>query len=262
MSFKDNILKKIKIDKIAGKVNASARIVNGIRKIDKETMRALLKEGVYEHQRKRDLDLYILETGKEKKKILVLDNELPIYKTTIDDVVLRKTPYVKEMINIKNIIKILNDSDVVVSKGADSIKTIQKECIDLLDLSYDRADICEIEKNGILCLEAGDTEGVIENIHILSELLGYGPPPKNLKYGNSKIFGASTRAESGETVFGPMVIYSIAVNRLMLVDDKTGVYDKGKIEELKQIVLGNKKASKEGNDVFKFLKEETVLRKL
>jgi len=92
--------------------------------------------------------LYYKESNEEKRSILVLDNDLSIYHTTIDDVVLRKSPYVKEMVSIKNVIKILNDGDVVVSKKEESVKAIQKECIDMLDLSFDENDLAEIEKSG------------------------------------------------------------------------------------------------------------------
>jgi len=40
----------------------------------------------------RDLDLYVADTGTAVQKILVLDNELPIYRTTVADVAMRKSP--------------------------------------------------------------------------------------------------------------------------------------------------------------------------
>ena len=62
------------------------------------------------------MDLYILGNTAKKKKILVLDNGLAIYHTTIEDVCMRKSPSVKEMISIRNTIKILNDEDVILGK--------------------------------------------------------------------------------------------------------------------------------------------------
>ena len=76
-----------------------------------------------------DLDLFV---DPEDASILVLDNELPIYKTTIEDVLIRKSPYTKEMLNIRNIIKILKDSDVKISRKEASVKRVQKKSVDLL----------------------------------------------------------------------------------------------------------------------------------
>ena len=84
----------------------------------------------------------------KKTRILVLDNDLAIYNTTVYDVAMRKTPTVKEMMNPFNVVKILKDTDVVISKKEESVKTIQKECIDRLDLSYDESDLDEIAKDG------------------------------------------------------------------------------------------------------------------
>ena len=70
-------------------------------------MRSMLELSPYQYQKSRDLELYVQENDQEQKMIFVLDNELPIYKTTIDDVTMRKSPLIKEMVKIRNIIKIL-----------------------------------------------------------------------------------------------------------------------------------------------------------
>jgi tRNA uridine 5-carbamoylmethylation protein Kti12 len=147
MSFKKNLLQKINIDKMAKQVIASIGPPESGRKVDKKTMRSLLEMASYTYRRKRDLDLFIEDVDAEKTRILVLDNDLAIYNTTVYDVAMRKTPTVKEMMNPFNVIKILKDTDVVISKKEESVKTIQKECIDRLDLSYDESDLDEIAKD-------------------------------------------------------------------------------------------------------------------
>ena len=102
--------------------------------MDKGLFRVLLEMAEYRHLRERDLDLYLPPEGSGKSHILVLDNDLPFYKTTVSDIAMRKSPTVKEMVNIRNAIKILNDSDVVVSKKADSVKTVRQECLSRLNL--------------------------------------------------------------------------------------------------------------------------------
>ncbi|MBE9544745.1 MAG: hypothetical protein IMF02_09660, partial [Proteobacteria bacterium] len=136
MSFKNNLLKKIQINQLSRTVLASIGSAESGLKIDKDAMRSLLEMSPYRYQKERDLDLYIQGLNGELSRILVLDNELPIYETTVDDVLIRKSPYTKEMLSIKNIIKILKDSDVKLSRKKRSLESVQKECIDGLDLTY------------------------------------------------------------------------------------------------------------------------------
>ena len=153
VSFKENLLKKIKIDQLAAKVIASIGPAESGSKLDKDAMRSLLEMSPYQHQKARDLDLYVEGMDQEPKKILVLDNELPIYRTTIADVAMRKSPLIKEMVNIRNIVKILKDADVKISRKDESVKAIQQVCIERLDLSFDSSDIEEIAKDGQASLE-------------------------------------------------------------------------------------------------------------
>ncbi len=258
MSFKDNLLRKININNTANKVLGSIGPPDSERKTDKATMRRLLEMSPYTLHKKRDLDLYIKGNPEEKGEILVLDNELAIYNTTSDDVALRKSPTIKEMVSIRNAIKILSDSDVVISKKEESVNTIRKECINLIDLSFNKADIEEIEKEGSASLENGYSEGVIESLSLFAELLGFSPPPKAFKMRHCEIIGHLAKKESGEIVFGPAVIYSLAYNTLKLIEKKIGSFDKGEMEYFKQVVAENQEASKEGADVFQYLKEAVV----
>ncbi len=158
MSFKENLLKKIEIDNISKKVTGSLGTPDSGRRIDKETVQQLLETGPRKFRKERDLDLYVLEAD-TRGNILVLDNELAIYTTTAEDIALRKSPTVREIISIRNVIRILNDSDVIISKKEESVSTIQKECTDMLDLSFDKSDIDAIEKDGQASLN-GDTQTV------------------------------------------------------------------------------------------------------
>lgn len=259
MSFKENLLKKIRIDQIAKKVLASAGPPDSGRKIDKSAMKELLGMGLRQYRRERDLDLYRLESD---GNILVLDNDLAIYKTTPEDVALRKSPTVKEMISVRNVVKILNDGDVVISKKADSVRTIREECIALLDLSYDESDIREMEKDGVASLESGYTDGVTEALSLFGELLGYVSAPKAFRMGNFKVMGASASGKGGETLFGPVVLYGMVYNTLRLIDTQIGTLDKGKAEFVHQVAMGKEKASCEGAEVFAFLREAVMQGKV
>ena len=261
MSFKENLLKKIQIDRLTKKVLDSIGPPDSTRKVDKETMRRLLEIRSAQVRKERDLELYVLDGDVNMGKILVLDNDLPIYKTSVNDVVLRKSPTIKEMINIRNAIKILNDNDVMISKKQESIKNIQKEAVEMLDLSFQKSDLDAIEKEGQTALELKDTEGVLECLSLFAELLEYTSPPRILRIANHKILGASTKKENEQILFGPIVIYNMMNNSLKFIDDQVGIFDKEKIEFIHQIASGKHAAPTEGPSVFQRLKEAVARQK-
>ncbi len=258
MSFKENLLTKIKIDRLAAKVMASFGPAESGSKVDKDAMRSLLDMSPYQHQKARDLDLYVEPLDGEQKQILVLDNELPIYRTTIEDVTIRKSPLIKEMVKIRNIIKILKDTDVKLSRKEESVKAVQKECIDQLDLSFNASDIDEIARDGQAALERDYPDGIIESLELFAELLDYRPPTKAFQLSRHIIYGALTPKAGDEVLFGPMVIYSQIHGRLRLIDEQISSFDKAKIELIQQIAAGKEKAAVEGADVFEYLKKAAL----
>lgn len=141
MSFKDNLRKKIEINALVNRIKASMGPPDSGRRVDKELVRKLMTEGSYERIVARDMELYRLPPLENKPRLLVIDNDLSIYRTSVDDVVLRKSPVVKEMLNIRNVIKILSDADVVVSKKDVSLNTLQEELVAGLDLRFTAEDI-------------------------------------------------------------------------------------------------------------------------
>jgi len=258
MSFKENLLKKIKIDKMAKQVIASIGPIDSGRKIDKKIMRELLEMADYTYKRKRDLDLYIEDIDAEKTRILVLDNDLAIYNTTVYDVAMRKSPTVKEMMNPFNVVKILKDTDVVMSKKEDSVKTIQTECIANLDLSFNASDIDDILNDGAASLDRAYADGVGECLDLFAEILNFTGAPKAFGIRHHKIVGVLTKKESGEEMFGPMILYSIIHNTLKLIDQEVGSFDKEKIEFIQHVAAGKEKAAADGADVFKYLKDAVL----
>lgn len=261
MSFKENLLTKIRIDKMAHKVTKSIETTDAGSRADKTTMRELLSMSAYHPRRERDLELFIRHEGSDTQKILVLDNELALYNTTVDDVVLRKSPTLKEMISFRNARKILNDSDVLICKKGDTVSFFQNELISKLDLSYDRTDLLEIENDGVASLERGYSDGITQTLELYSELLGFSPLPKEFMISGSSVIGQSGKTESGGTRYGPFIIYSIIHNIIRLFDEKIGIYDKDKIEQLRMAASGKVKASEEGPAVFKYL-TDAVLNKI
>ena len=238
MSFKENLLKKIQINQLSRKVLASFGPPGGPGKIDKDAMRSLLEMTGYHYQKERDLDLYIQKLDGEPSQILVLDNELPIYRTTVKDVAIRKSPYTKEMLSIGNIIKILKDSDVKISRKEASVQIVQKACIDRLDLNYNASDIEMIAKDGAASLDNGYTDGILESLALFAELLGYQPPPKAFRIRHHEIYGAVFEKQDDEIWYGPAVILSLIDNSLGMIEDEISSLDKAKIEFFQQVAQG------------------------
>lgn len=259
MSFKDNLLKKLRINQLSRKVLASIGTAESGLRIDKDAMRSLLEMSPYQYQKERDLDLYIKKGDGELSRILVLDNELPIYETTVEDVLIRKSPYTKEMLSIKNVIKILKDSDVKRYRKEASLESVQKECVEGLDLTYNASDIEAIAKDGSNSLENGYTDGVVESLSLFAELLDYRPPPKAFRIPHHEIFGAVTERHGSEILYGPAVVLSLIDNSLVIFEDTISSLDKDKIKLFQEVALGKAKASVEGVDVFRFLKETILI---
>jgi hypothetical protein len=259
MGFKENLLTKIRIDRLAERVHATLGPPGGEVKLDKGAMRELLGLSPYAHRRERDLDLYVRETGANLPKILVLDNELPIYRTTVADVAMRKSPEVREMVRIGNIVKILRDSDVKVSRKADSLKDVQADCIARLDLSFRKGDIDAIRRDGIASLESRYAEGVEESLSLFAELLGFREPPGVFRVPHCRVFGALFARETGEEVLGPAIVFDRMHHGLRFTEERFGAWEKEALPRFHRIASGQEKPAIEGAAVFAQL-QEMVLR--
>ncbi|MBL7174256.1 MAG: hypothetical protein ISS66_00385 [Desulfobacteraceae bacterium] len=141
MSFKENLKAKINLDRLLQKLASTMREHPGKRWLDKVLTQELLDMTDLEHKKVRDLHLYIRPLEGEIMEVLVFDNELPIYHTTVADVALRKSPYWQQMFSIRNVRKIMDDKDVMISKGKESLKRLHSNALALLDLTYTRDDL-------------------------------------------------------------------------------------------------------------------------
>jgi hypothetical protein len=259
MSFKENLLKKININELAKGVRESIGPTESGLRVDKDIMAQLLDLGGYPSLKERDLTLYTLEGDIDHGRFLVLDNDLAIYQTSAADIGLRKSPTVKEMVTLRNIKKILVDTDVVLSRKEESLNTIQRECIDQLDLHFEASDIEAIAGDGQAAYERGDHDQVLESLALFSELLSFSPAPSPFSIKGFEIVGKIAKADNGEVRFGPMVLYSPLQNTLKYIDYPIGSFDKAKVENLNRIAKGEEEAPEEGQGVFQVLKA-TVLK--
>lgn len=264
MGFKENLQKKIKIDRLAKHVGRSMGPSDSPQRIDYQAMRELLKMGSYPQQRERDLELYMYPdrtTEPKEQLILVLDNELKLYRTNAEDVAMRKSPTVKEMVSIRNAIKILNDKDVVVSRKTDTLQRIQSELKADLDLSYSEDDIEAIARDGREAFSNKYAEGVIECLTLFAEILGFQEAPKAFQIPHCRIWGALRTPRVGEVLFGPLVMFNLMYNNLKYIKNEISSLDKDALKQYELIAKSEAQADIEGEYVFAALKQEVLTQK-
>ena len=256
MGFRENILKKMALDRTAAKIAASIGPPDSGRRIDKTLTREFLAAGGYEKIIERDLELYRLAPKDGRARILVLDNDLPIYAATPADVGMRKSPIVKEMLNIRNILKILNDGDVLISKKDESLQTLREEMIASLDLHFEAADIEDIYNDGRASIESKYQEGVEETLRIFAELLGYVSPPAVLRQAHCMIVGRPS-SPPGKT-FGPAVLFNRMHFTLKLIDTAVILADEAAVAQFEKIAAGDANADATGDEALAYLRDAAM----
>jgi hypothetical protein len=255
MTFKENLKTKIRLNGLMLKISSTMRETPGQRRLDKELTQRLLDMTDFEQTKARDLHLYVRPIEGEIKEVLVLDNELPIYHTTVDDVAMRKSPGWKEIFSIKNIKKVLNDQDVIVSKGKESLNLIYDNALSQLDLSYTRDDLGPLVEDARQGLEQKSLEKVLESFDLFFELLDFQPVSLGILEHDLQTF-ARPKTNGGETsTFEHLIMFD---EESLLVGLKKGTFSPQSDLDLAwvmQYALGEEKAELQGIEVFEFLAE-------
>jgi len=262
MSFKENLKTKMLIDRLTRTVSLSIGSPGNYRKVDKDTMRKLLDLSPFVFEKRRDLDLYFRELEPGKGEILVLDNELPLYgKTTLEDVTIRKSPELKEMVKIRYIIKILSDSDILMCKGREALHYVQDRALELLDLRYTEKDIEEMADDGIDAYARADPEAVMETLELFAEVLEYESVPAEVLVNDYVMYGARREEMGDRETFGPIVMYNEKTNILRLIKKSIWVDDPIARDIVPAVALGEEEPDAEAHKVFSVLKEEVLKKK-
>lgn len=260
MGFRENLLKKIEIKQLTGQVLGSIVPNDSSKRIDLDAMRRLLEMGPYHYRRERDLDLYCENAGDDRQMIIVLDNELKIYHTDVEDVALRKSPTTKEMVNIRNAIKILNDKKVVVSRKGDTVQQVRSRLIDALDLSFSATDIEALVKDGSDALQNNYADGVVETLSLFAELLGYKKASKSFRLAHHQAWGKLKKGRPGEVIFGPAVLFSLVRNSVAILHQAISSLDKEGLNRFQQVAKGEIDGDHSGADVFEYLRKEVMAK--
>lgn len=255
MSFKENLKTKINLDRLLRKISSTIRETPGQRRLDKKLTKELIDMTDREYRKARDLQLYVRPLEGEIMEVLVLDNELPIYKTTVADVALRKSPEWKEMLSIKNIKKIMNDQDVIVSKGKESLQRLHANAVALLDLSYTRDDLAVLVQEAGQALEHKASEQIHESFDLFFELVDFQPVSLGLLEQDLQIFARPKTNGGKATTFEHPIFFDEESFSLGL---KKGTFSPQSDLDLAwamQYARGEEPADLQGIKVFEFLAE-------
>jgi len=255
MSFKENLKAKINLDRLLQKLVSTIREPPGRRWLDKVLTQEILDMTDLEHKRVRDLHLYVRPLDGEIMEVLVFDNDLPIYHTTVADVALRKSPYWQEMVSIRNIRKIMNDKDVIISKGKESLKRLHANALALLDLTYtgdDLALLLEDARNG---LERKSIGQIQKSLDLFFELLDFQPVSLGVLEQDLQIFAGPKLNGGAVPAFEHLILFDEETLSLGL---KKGAFSPQSDLDLAWVIKyarSEEPADLKGIDVFKFLVE-------
>jgi hypothetical protein len=255
MSFKQNLKAKIKVDRLLQKLVSTIREPPGKWWVDKVLTQELLDMTDFEHKKFRDLHLYIRPLEGEIIEVLVFDNELAIYHTTVADVALRKSPRWQEMFSIRNIKKIMNHHDVLVSKGKESLKRLHANALAMLDLTYTSDDLAMLVEDARRALEQKSIAQVQESLDLFFELLDFQPVSLGVLEQDLQIFARPKLNGGAVSAFEHLILFDEETLSLGL---KKGVFSPQSDLDLAWVIKyarGQEPADLKGIDVFKFLVE-------
>ncbi len=257
MSFKDNLKSRIGLDKLVGKINAGMRETQGKRYVNKDAVRDLLAMTGFKHIKTRDLHLY---AGSPEEgavgEVLVLDNELPIYRSTVEDVAMRKTPNWKEMLRIANIKKILNDSDVIIRRGRQTIERLYEDAASRLDLSCTEEDLKRMAGDARRAFDARSRAEVAESLELFLELLGFEAVALGAPEGDFSMYSRpGLDRDDEEILYEDWVLFSDSRLDLLLLKGSFPMDSDMAIAEVIQCARGERRADFKGAEVFDYLAE-------
>jgi len=255
MSFKENLKTKIKLDRLLQKLVSTIREPPGKWWLDKVLTQELLDMTDFEHKKFRDLHLYTRPLEGEILEVLVFDNELPIYHTRVADVALRKSPRWQEMFSIRNIKKIMNHHDVLVSKGKESLERIYVNALDLLDLTHTGDDLMLLLEDVRKGIDQKSIEQIQESFDLFFELLDFQPLSLGGLETNLQIFAGPKPNGGAVPAFEHLILFDEETLSLGL---KKGPFSPKSASDLAWVIKyarGEEPADLKGINVFEFLVE-------
>ncbi|MDZ7695688.1 MAG: hypothetical protein U5R49_01760 [Deltaproteobacteria bacterium] len=253
MSFKENLKAKIKADRLLHQLSSTMKEPPGKWWVDQALIRELLTMTDYAPEKFRDLHLYVRPLEGDTREVLVYDNELAIYHTTVADVGLRKSPCWQEMFSIRNIKKIMNHKDVRVSKGKASLKRIHANAVALLDLTYTRDDLMLLVEEARKGLEHESVEQVQESLDLFVKLVDFEPLVLDVLEQDLQVYAGPGSEDGSGATFEHLILFDQETLSLGLKKGAFSPEDDMDLAWVMQYAGGEKKADLKGVEVFNFL---------
>ena len=255
MSFKENLKAKIKLDRLFRELVSTIREPPGRRWVDKVLTQELLDITGFVHKKFRDLHLYIRPLDGEIMEVLVFDNELPIYHATLADVALPKSPRWQEIFSIRNIKKIMNEQDVIKSKGKETLKRLHSDALAMRDLTYTGDDLAPLLEDARQGLERESLEKIKESFDLFFELLDFQPVSLGVVAQGLQIFARPMLNAGDVPSFEHLLIFNEETLSLGLKKGPFSPKSDSDLAWVMQYVRGEEPSDLMGLDVFKFLVE-------
>jgi hypothetical protein len=173
----------------------------------------------------------------------------------VDDVALRKNPYRQQMFSVKNIKKIMNDQDVIISKGKESLKRLHANTLALLDLTYTRDDLKRLLRDALQGLERKDISQIRESFDLFFELLEFQPVFLGLLDQDLRIFTGPKLNGGAVSAFEHLILFDEETLSLGLKEGIFSAQSDLDLAWVTQYAQEEETADLKGTDVFKFLVE-------
>jgi len=154
----------------------------------------------------------------------------------------------------------MNDHDVIVSKGKESLKRLHVNALALLDLTYTRDDLTLLLEDARRGLEQESIEQIYESLDIFIELLDFQPlslkllEPRFQSFARSKLNGGVVPA------FEHLVLFDEENLSLGLKKGTFRPQSDSDLGWVMEYARGEETADLQGIDVFEFLAELAMVK--
>ena len=149
----------------------------------------------------------------------------------------------------------MNDQDVIISKGKESIKRLHANALALLDLTYSRDDLVPLLEDARQGLEQNSIAQIQESLDLFLDLLDFQPVSLEVLERDLQIF-ARPKPNGGDVpTFEHLILFNEENLSLGLKKGTFSPQNDLDLARVMQCVRGEKKADLQGIDVFEFLAE-------
>ncbi|MBN2033626.1 MAG: hypothetical protein JW836_10140 [Deltaproteobacteria bacterium] len=162
------------------------------------------------------------------------------------------------MFSIRNIKKIMNDQDVIKSKGKESLKRLHADALAMLDLTYTRDDLAPLLEDARRGLERESLEKIQESFDLFLELLDFRPVFLGALEPDLQIFARPMLNAGDVPSYEHLLLFNEESLSLGLKRGPFSPKSDSDLAWVMQYVRGEEPADLKGIDVFKFLVEQAL----